>query len=225
MILQDEGRVERATPSGEPDAFRTVVAEPGRDARRPRPRRGNLGGMSISVRPHAVRHHWPAALGLLAALAVLAAGADRDVVAITVIAATVCYLAAAALDRPWVAWAAVLGTVVVVVAGRLLGAPPWVSLGVTALVLVVVGLVGGVPRHALAAQTAAVLLYGGVAVSGLLLSPGAGLVVVAVTLVAHGIWDVVHFRRDVVVPRSLAQACVWLDVPLGTGVLVLAALA
>ena len=181
--------------------------------------------MSTSVSAHAVGHHGPAALGLLAALAVLAVGADRDVVAITVISATVCYLAAAALDRPWAAWAAVLGTVVVVVAGRLVGAPPWGSLGVTALLLVVVGLSGGVPRHALAAQTAAVLLYGGVAVSGLLLSPGAGLVVVAVTLVAHGIWDVVHFRRDVVVPRSLAQACVWLDVPLGTVVLVLAALA
>jgi hypothetical protein len=181
--------------------------------------------MSISVRPHAIRHHWPAALGLLAAVAVLAVGADRDALAITVIAATVCYLAAAALNRRWAAWAAVLGTVVVVVAGRLLGAPPWVSLGVTALVLVVVGLIGGVPRHALAAQMAAVLLYGGVATLGLLLSPGAGLVIVAITLAAHGVWDVVHFRRDVVVPQSLAQACVWLDVPLGAGVLVLAALA
>ncbi len=169
---------------------------------------------------------WPAALGLGVAIVLLATGAaDRDTVATTATAAAVCYLAAAALSRRWVAWAAVLGTVVVMTVGLLLGAPPWVSLGVTALVLVVVGLVGRASRPALGAQAAALLIYGGIATLGSYLSPGPGLVLVGVTLAAHGIWDVVHFRRDVVVPRSLAEACIWLDVPLGLGVLLLAAAA
>jgi hypothetical protein len=52
-------------------------------------------------------------------------------------------------------------------------------------------------------------------------APTAGLVVVALTLVAHGIWDIWHLRRhrDLVSP-SLAEACVALDVPLGLAVLV-----
>jgi hypothetical protein len=31
----------------------------------------------------------------------------------------------------------------------------------------------------------------------------------------------VHYRRGIVVPRSLAEACVALDVPLGLGIVVL----
>ena len=60
-----------------------------------------------------------------------------------------------------------------------------------------------------------------IAVGALLLAPTAGLVVVALTLVAHGIWDIWHLRRhrDLVSP-SLAEACVALDVPLGLAVLV-----
>ena len=56
----------------------------------------------------------------------------------------------------------------------------------------------------------------------LLLSPGVGLVLAALTLIAHGVWDVWHLRshRDTVSP-SLAEFCVALDVPLGLAVLVL----
>ena len=53
--------------------------------------------------------------------------------------------------------------------------------------------------------------------------PALGLVVVALTLIAHGVWDVWHLRRhrDLVSP-SLAEACIALDVPLGLAVLVVA---
>jgi hypothetical protein len=40
--------------------------------------------------------------------------------------------------------------------------------------------------------------------------------------VAHAVWDAVHLRRGVVVPRSLAEACIFLDVPLGIAVIALA---
>jgi TRAP-type C4-dicarboxylate transport system permease small subunit len=53
--------------------------------------------------------------------------------------------------------------------------------------------------------------------------PLGALVVVALTLIAHGAWDVWHLRRhrDLVSP-SLAEACIALDVPLGLAVLVVA---
>ena len=41
---------------------------------------------------------------------------------------------------------------------------------------------------------------------------------------AHAICDAVHLRRDVVVPRSLAESCVFLDIPSGFAVIALALL-
>jgi len=57
--------------------------------------------------------------------------------------------------------------------------------------------------------------------SALLLAPTVGLVVVALTFIGHGVWDLWHLRahRDLVSP-SLAEACVALDVPVGLAVLI-----
>jgi hypothetical protein len=41
-------------------------------------------------------------------------------------------------------------------------------------------------------------------------------------LASHAGWDLVHYRRDAVVARSLAEFCMLLDVPLGVGLIVLA---
>lgn len=167
----------------------------------------------------AVLARWPSLLGLVAAVAMLLAGADRTTVAITVAVAAVCYLAAAALDRPWAAWAAIPATTVVIFAGALLGAQPLVSLTVTAVALVGVGLLTRAPRAAVTAQSVAALIYGGLVVVGLALAPTIGLMLVAVTLVGHAGWDLLHLRRGIVVPGSLAEACLALDVPLGLAVL------
>ncbi len=57
--------------------------------------------------------------------------------------------------------------------------------------------------------------------TALFLAPRAGLVL------AGPCWrpcrvDVIHYRRDQVVPRSLAEFCMLLDIPLGVGFVVLA---
>jgi hypothetical protein len=62
-----------------------------------------------SVTAHRAMAFWrrcPMALGLLGVLADLTGG-DRDTVITALFVALGCYLAAAAIDRPWVAWAAV----------------------------------------------------------------------------------------------------------------------
>ena len=66
------------------------------------------------------------------------------------------------------------------------------------------------------------MVYGGIAVSALALAPRAGAVVAGLALTAHAEWDAVHLRRGVVVPRSLAEAGIFLDVPLGLAVVTLA---
>jgi len=70
----------------------------------------------------------------------------------------------------------------------------------------------------------ALLVFGGLAVTALFLAPRLGLVLAGVVLASHAGWDVVHYRRDQVVPRSLAEFCMLLDVPLGVGFVVLAVL-
>ncbi|WP_212820004.1 hypothetical protein [Polymorphospora rubra] len=182
------------------------------------------GTRVAAARWSALAHRWPSVVGLAAATLVLANGANRETLATIVSVAALCYLGAAAFDRPWVAWAGVGGASVVVVVSELAGLPWWVGIAVVAGVLVVVGLVGRVPRPALTAQTLALLGYGGLAVAALHLAPPVGLVLAGVALTAHGIWDVIHYRRNQVVPRSLAEFCVLLDVPLGIGFLVLAAI-
>ena len=147
---------------------------------------------------------------------------DRDTVVIALLVAVGCYLAAAALSARWVAWAAIPVGSALVVAGALLGIDPWLVLGGTSVVLVVLGLMLGASRTALAAQSVALVAYGGVAAAALALGPTAGAIVASLALIAHAIWDVIHYRRNAVVPRSLAEACMFFDVPLGVTIIVLA---
>jgi hypothetical protein len=183
------------------------------------------GSISTTVedapRSQAILHRWPSALGLTVAALQLARGPNTETVATVIGVAVVCYLGAAALDRRWVAWAGCVVFSLVVVASQVIGLAWWAVSGIVALALVVAGLLLGVPRAPLAAQTAALIGYGGVAVAALFLAPRVGLVLAGVALVVHAVWDVIHYRRNQVVHRSLAEFCVLLDVPLGVGAIVL----
>ena len=142
---------------------------------------------------------------------------------ISLLVALLCYLAAAALGVKWVSWAAIPVASALVVAGALVGIKPWFVLGGVAIALVIVGLVVRTSRTALAAQSLALVGYGGIALIGLALSPVVGAVLASLTLMAHAVWDVIHYRRNAVVSRSLAEACIAFDVPLGLAVIVLVA--
>ena len=168
-------------------------------------------------------HRWPSVLGLGCAVLVLATGAERAVLAIVLGVAALCYLTAAATDRRWMAWVGVGAGSLAVAASKVAGLPWWAGLGIVAVALVAAGLLGGVPRMPLTVQAFALLGYGGLAVTAVLVAPAVGMVLAGLALAGHGIWDIVHYRRDQVVPRSLAECCVLLDVSLGLGFLLLAA--
>ncbi|QYC45166.1 hypothetical protein Nocox_38080 [Nonomuraea coxensis DSM 45129] len=173
-------------------------------------------------RRHFVLHRWPTALGLAVAILSLVTGSNQESLAITLSVAAVCYLAAAALGEPWTVWPAALGASLVVVVSELIGMSWWAGLGGTAVVLVVVGLALRVSRSALLAQTLAVAGFGGAALIAVFSTPQVGVVVAGLALASHAIWDVIHLRRKLVVAPSLAEACIFLDVPLGLGLIVLA---
>jgi hypothetical protein len=161
------------------------------------------------------------AIGLLGAAFAAIAGANRETVVISLLVALLSYLAAAALGVKWVAWAAIPVASALVVAGALIGIEPWFVLGGVAIALVIVGLVARASRTALAAQSLALVAYGGIALIGLVLSPAVGAVLASLTLMAHAVWDVIHYRRNAVVSRSLAEACIAFDVLLGLAAIVL----
>jgi hypothetical protein len=169
----------------------------------------------------ALWRRWPIAVGLLGAAFVAVVSPDRDTAVIALLVALGCYLAAAALGARWVAWAAIPVGSALVVAGGLIGIDPWLVLGGASVVLVVLGLMLGASRTDLAAQSVALVAYGGVAVAALALGPTAGAVLASLALIAHAVWDVIHYRRNAVVPQSLAEACMFLDVPLGVTIIVL----
>ncbi|RGC68571.1 hypothetical protein C5N14_12795 [Micromonospora sp. MW-13] len=164
---------------------------------------------------------WPTAAGLAAAIAVLVTVADRETAVTCVWVAALCYLAAAALDRPWMAWVAVPAGSVVIAVGEITGVGRWVLLGAAAAMLVVVAVVVGAPRRQVSAQFVGGTVYAGLALATLALAPDAGLVVAGLVLASHAVWDAVHHRRRAVVSRSLAEACMALDLPLGLGLVVL----
>ncbi len=83
-----------------------------------------------------------------------------------------------------------------------------------AVALLVLGVLVGAARVT-AVQAAALAGYLGLAVLALQLAPRVGLALAGVVLAAHALWDVRHYRRDVVVSRSLAVFCIGLDVVLG----------
>ncbi|GAA0519709.1 hypothetical protein Ade02nite_80890 [Paractinoplanes deccanensis] len=170
----------------------------------------------------ALRNRWPAALGFAAAVLVLIFAADRETASTAVLVAALCYLGAAAFARRWVAWAGVVGFSVVVTAAQFMEISSWVALAVVGVVLLGLGFIVGVPRRPLVAQAAAAVGYGIFAVVALYVPETAGGVMAGLALAAHAGWDTVNFARNTVVPRSLSEACMALDVPLGIGVAVIA---
>jgi hypothetical protein len=93
-----------------------------------------------------------------------------------------------------VAWAAIPVASALVVVGALIGIEPWFVLGGVAIALVIVGLVARASPTALSAHPLALVAYGGIALIGLALSPVVGAVLAALTLMAHAVWDVIHYR-------------------------------
>jgi hypothetical protein len=178
--------------------------------------------VAAGAHTRSVWHRWPIALGLAIAVLQLLGDPDTDTVASTTGVAVLCYLGAAAFDRRWVAWAACFVLPPVVVISVAADLAWWVIFAVVAVVVLSVGLLRKVPRDVLSAQAGALVVYGGAAVAALFLAPRLGLALAGMGLAAHAIWDVVHYRRNKVVHRSLAEFCVFLDVPLGVGAIVLA---
>lgn len=164
-------------------------------------------------------------LGALVALAALLpdplmVNTDSPVTVVGI--AVLSYLAAAVAGRRWMGWVAAGALAVLVVLGAVVGAPTLALFAVVGVVLMAIGLWIR-PRQSWP-QAVAVVGFLGAGVVATLLDPRLGLAVAGLGLASHTVWDILHFRRDTVVSRSLALWCIGLDLVLGLTSLAVAVL-
>lgn len=155
--------------------------------------------------------------GLLVGGTAIAGGTWQDAVAedpaTAVGVAVLCYLAAAVTGVRWTGWLVALLASAIPVASELLDTPRWIPFALVGVVLAGIGLARG--RRATWPQAAAMVGFFGIATVALFLEPRLGLALAGLALASHAVWDVLHYRRDVVVNRSLALWCIGLDLTLG----------
>ncbi|SDS16024.1 hypothetical protein [Microlunatus soli] len=134
--------------------------------------------------------------------------------------AALCYLTAAVTGLRWMSWVAVPIASGVPFLGLISPVPWWLIMAGVGLLLAVVGLIRA-PKLSLP-QVSAMAAYFGLAVLATALAPRAGLVLAGVVLAAHAGWDLLHYRKNRVVLRSLAVWCIGLDLTVGAVCVVLA---
>jgi hypothetical protein len=197
----------------------------------------NPAAASRTAQAHAHRrwtdsliHRWPSALGVVI-VALTAFDLNVNVEFVSFLAALVVfmalvYLGSAALHPRNAAWTVFLVAFVVVVVLRAFNATivALVVLLIAALGFLALGVARGYLRRSgdFPLQAAAMLVFGAIALVALALQPDIGVYLVAVALLCHGVWDVVHFRRNRVVARSYAEFCAVIDFLLGVAILVFA---
>lgn len=171
-------------------------------------------------------HWWPTALGLAFAVFSLVTDDPADVTGalVTLVIPTAAYATIAASGRSRWSWP-ILGLLVVgyLAASALGDAGVPLLAAVTAAALLAGALLlrwGGPPRE-MRWQAAAAIVFLASAWAAQLAAPDLARVALALLLLVHGAWDVHHWRRDVIVSRSLSQWCAALDITLGLGILLL----
>jgi hypothetical protein len=170
-------------------------------------------------RLYALLRRWPTVLGVGVAALTLSDFDDGREFAIVLLIASVGYLAIAVLERPQATWWVLIGLLAGVVCLRLLNIAPGPVLAVAAAVMTIVGLVrGSLRRLWLPALQAPATLIAFIAIAA---GSQVGSSLVAVGLLAHTVWDLVHLRARAIVSPSLAEWCAVLDTLIVVGILVL----
>ena len=216
------------------------------DARlRPGPRAPSPDGRMDAVprsRPHAGRdalatrgaHRlvpalrlWPLAFGVAFGAFMLLTDDQNSVEGMTMplVIATATYALVGFLGQAAWSWS-LLGVVVVInLVGEALapssGLPLMAALTVAAVVAGLALRRWSAPAIEMRWQPWGAAAFMTAALATLWLDAGAGRVVIALSLLGHAAWDIVHWRRGAVVSHSFAQWCAFLDLTLGAGILVL----
>jgi hypothetical protein len=178
-----------------------------------------------SERPTAaalLRSRWPSVLGLVMIAASSFRGADVYVVTLVTMVAALAYLTAAATSRRRAAWATFAISAVFVPIGVLTRVDLTLPIVAIAALVIVFGLATLERKgwRELAIQAAGFAGFTAVSVIALNLGPAVAAYVAATGVIGHGVWDVIHHRRDKVVTRAFSEFCAVLDFGIGAVLLI-----
>ncbi len=166
---------------------------------------------------------WPTVVGLAALVATAADGVDAHITAMVIMIAALCYLIAAAVGwRPagWIAVPVITGLALI---AMVTAVDAIVLLLALAAATVVVGLIR-LPRSGwreLGLQAAGFVGFAALGLTAMMVTPVLAAHLAALAAIGHGVWDLVHHRRDKVVHRSLTEFCMVLDFGLGAVTLII----
>lgn len=186
-----------------------ITADPQR-----RPTRPVEGGRLLA--------RWPSALAVAAALLGGGGSGTSTTLAAAVAFIALNYVFAAVTARQVSAWWGLLGSIPIILSGRITGvdAAPFVLMGLIAAALIGVGSRRGTwSRRQNRVQLYGLVGYGAIAVAAALSSGTLAAILIAVGLLGHVAWDVVHLVRNEVVGRRYAELCIVLDTMLALTIL------
>jgi hypothetical protein len=156
-------------------------------------------------------HRWPTALAIGLELLSWGIGLVRAGQILPLLPAL--YVIVTVLRRRGASWPVLIASFALLV---LLQLQSWVNPTVVILAvasaIAVVGFRRPAGRAELLLQTGGLVLFGGLALVGLVVAPEIARYVLAAGWLGHGLWDAVHLRRDAVVSRSYAEWCLVLDI-------------
>ena len=154
---------------------------------------------------------WPTALAIALELVSWGIGLVRAGQILPLLPAL--YVIVAVLRRRGASWPVLVASIGLLF---LLQLQSWINPTVAILALAsaiaVAGLFRRPGRGELLVQTGGLALFGGLALIGLTVTPEAARYVLAAGWFGHGVWDLVHLRRNAVVSRSYAEWCGVLDI-------------
>jgi hypothetical protein len=154
---------------------------------------------------------WPTALALGLELVSWGIGPERAGQILPLLPSL--YVIVAVIRRRGASWPILLASIaLLLLLQRQSLVNPTVAILALATAVAVVGMFRRSGRSELLVQTGGLLLFGGLALVGLTVAPEAARYVLAAGWFGHGLWDLVHLRRNAVVSRSYAEWCGVLDI-------------
>ena len=175
------------------------------------------GGTGTALSPSTTRvgtsllRRWPTALALGLELVSWGIGPERAGQILPLLPSL--YVIVAVIRRRGASWPILLASIaLLLLLQRQSLVNPTVAILALATAVVVVGMFRRSGRSELLVQTGGLLLFGGLALVGLTVAPEAARYVLAAGWFGHGLWDLVHLRRNAVVSRSYAEWCGVLDI-------------
>jgi hypothetical protein len=154
---------------------------------------------------------WPTALALALEIVSWGIGTVRAGQILPLLPAL--YVVVAVLRRRGASWPVLIAALALLFGLQLQDwVDPTIAILSLASAVAVVGLFRRSGRGELLVQTGGLVLFGGLALVGLTVTPDAARYVIAAGWFGHGVWDLVHLRRDAVVSRSYAEWCGVLDI-------------